>query len=124
MKLYIEDKDIGKTVKFSDEKRQGLYVHDDEEGVIFKSLAEHDELLVRSICDEVSSAIAYETLVSGELTHKEIEKAIAKVKKNSYGLDRLVENVENLYSKDLKPMWDKWQEEMYKQIEENLKGEE
>lgn len=86
MKLYIEDKDIGKTVTFADEKRQGLYVHGDKDGFIFKSLAEHDELLVKSICDEISSAIAYETFVSGELTHKEVEKAIAKVKKNSYGI--------------------------------------
>lgn len=86
MKLYIADEDIGKTVTFTDEKRQGLYVHDDKEGFIFKSLAEHDELLVKSICDEISSAISYEVFVSGKLTHEEIEKAIAKVKKNSYGI--------------------------------------
>lgn len=45
----------------------------------------------------------------------------SRIKNNT---DKFVESVENLYSKDLKPMWDKWQEEMYKQIEENLKGEE
>lgn len=47
MKLYIEDKDIGKTVTFTDEKRQGLYVHGDKEGFVFKSLAEHDKELVQ-----------------------------------------------------------------------------
>jgi hypothetical protein len=86
MKIYIEDKDIVKTVTFTDKKRQGLYVHDDKDGFIFKSLAEHDELLVKSICDEISSAIAYEVFLSGKLTHKEVETAIEKVKKNSYGI--------------------------------------
>ena len=38
-------------------------------------------------------------------------------------IDRLVENVENLCSNDLKPMWDKWHEEMTKQIKETIKGE-
>lgn len=88
MKLFIGDEDIAKTVTFEEENgaRQRLYVHGDKKGFVFKSLAEHDELLIKSICDEISSAIACETFLSGELTHKEIEKAIAKVKKNSYGI--------------------------------------
>ena len=88
MKLYIEDKDIGKTVTFADEKRQGLYVYDDKDGFIFKSLAEHDEQTRKDICDEISSAIAYEVFLSGELTHKEVGRAIEKVKKNIYEIRR------------------------------------
>ena len=87
MKIYLDNSEIAKTVTFENEdgKRQKLYVHDNE-GFVFKSLEEHDELLVKSICDEISSAVAYEVFVSGKLTHKEVEKAIAKVKKNSYGI--------------------------------------
>ena len=44
--------------------------------------------------------------------------------KKKESVDRFVKNVENLCSNDLKPMWDKWQEEMTKQIKETLKGEE
>ena len=43
--------------------------------------------------------------------------------KKRENIDRLVENVENLCSNDLKPMWDKWHEEMTKQIKETIKGE-
>lgn len=90
MKLYIDDNDIAKTVTFEEEngKRQKLYVHD-KEGFVFKSLSEHDEFLIKDICDEISSAIAYEVFVSEKLTQREIEKAIEKVKFNSYGLRRI-----------------------------------
>lgn len=38
-------------------------------------------------------------------------------------IEKLVEAVENQAGQDLKPMWDKWQEEMTKQIKETLKGD-
>lgn len=86
MKLYLEDNDIAKTVTFEEENgvRQRLYVHGDKEGFVFKSLAEHDEQVRKAVCDEIASAIAYEVFVSEKLTHKEIERAIEKVKKNMY----------------------------------------
>lgn len=88
MKLYLDDNDIAKTVTFEEENgvRQRLYVHGDKDGFIFKSLAEHDETLIKELCKEISSAIAYEVFVSGKLTHKEVETAIEKVEKNRYGI--------------------------------------
>lgn len=38
-------------------------------------------------------------------------------------IEKLVEDVESQAGQDLKPMWDKWQEEMTKQIKDVLKGE-
>ena len=39
-------------------------------------------------------------------------------------IEKLIEAVENQAGQGLKPMWDKWKEEMTKQIKEKLKGEE
>lgn len=39
-------------------------------------------------------------------------------------LQKTIDLVEAINGADLKPMWDKWQEEMTKQIKETLKGEE
>ena len=49
---------------------------------------------------------------------------LVEIDEEERNIDRLVENVENLCSNDLKPMWDKWHEEMTKQIKETIKGEE
>lgn len=89
MKIYIDNNEIAKTVtfEFENDKKQKLYVHDDE-GFVFKSLEEHDEQTRKDVCDEISSAIAYEVFVSEKLTHKEVERAIEKVKKNVYGIRR------------------------------------
>lgn len=89
MKIYLDNNEIAKTVTFEyeNDKKQKLYVHDDE-GFVFKSLEEHDEQTRKDVCDEISSAIAYEVFVSERLTPKEIERAIEKVKKNIYGIRR------------------------------------
>lgn len=89
MKIYLDNNEIAKTVTFEyeNDKRQKLYVHDDE-GFVFKSLEEHDEQTRKDVCDEISSAIAYEVFKSEKLTHIEIERAIEKVKKNIYGIRR------------------------------------
>ena len=39
-------------------------------------------------------------------------------------LQKTIELVEAINNANLKPMWDKWQEEMTKQIKETIKGEE
>ena len=86
MKLYLDDSDMAKTVTFEEENGviQRLYVHDDKDGFVFKSLAEHDENLIKELCKKISSAIAYEVFVSGKLTQKQINTAIDKVRHNKY----------------------------------------
>lgn len=51
-----------------------------------KELSEYRDKYMNTICNEIESAIAYETFVSGQLTYKEVEIAIKKVKENIYGL--------------------------------------
>ena len=67
----------------------------------FQSLADYTKQVRKEVCEKIREC------------HDEEERNI----------DRLVENVENLCSNDLKPMWDKWHEEMTKQIKETIKGE-
>ena len=67
-----------------------------------QSLADYTKQVRKEVCEKIRE------------WHDEEERNI----------DRLVENVENLCSNDLKPMWDKWHEEMTKQIKETIKGEE
>ena len=67
----------------------------------FQSLSDYTKQVRKEVCEEIRE------------WHDEEERNI----------DRLVENVENLCSNDLKPMWDKWHEEMTKQIKETIKGE-
>ena len=66
-----------------------------------QSLADYTKQVRKEVCEKIRE------------WHDEEERNI----------DRLVENVENLCSNDLKPMWDKWHEEMTKQIKETIKGE-
>ena len=71
---------------------------------------------IKFVCDGLDT-------INDTMINKNKELA-EKNKIERENIDRLVENVENLYSNDLKPMWDKWHEEMTKQIKETLKGEE
>lgn len=90
MKIYIDDKDIGTTITYKQSKENGiqyLYVHD-KEGFIIGDLLKFKREFVSQLCDEISSAIAYEVFVSEKLTHVEIEKAIEKVRNNLYGIRR------------------------------------
>ena len=54
MKLYIDTKDIGKTVSYKEEngKKQYLYAHD-KEGFEFKDIADYTKQVRKEVCEEI-----------------------------------------------------------------------
>ena len=82
MNIFIDEIDLHQTITYKeiDGEKQDLHT---KGGFEIKSLEDYRTYL----CNLLDSAIAYEVFVSGKLTHKEIETAIEKVKRNGYGVD-------------------------------------
>lgn len=79
MKVYVDANDIGKTVTYKEEygKRQYLYVHDNE-GFIFKDLADYIKQAQSNIFNKIKSEYA-KRLSAFMGTKMSVSTAIAKL---------------------------------------------